>query len=655
MKEAGRLTGYPTMNTTPPLPKARFLLFLMFAVVAMLGLRTISNSDFWIHLATGRALAESGWIKADPFSFATNVNTTWVNPTWLYDAISFRLWQLGGAIATGLVSVASLLLALYLLLPIARSRASGAATAFALLLVAWLMAPALSVGPHIAALLAIAITIRVLTTATTRGALLALIPLQILWTNTHGSFLLCPILAALFCVESAKSENRKRLAAWVPFVLLAATLVNPYGIQLHSLAIKGAMNPNSVALMDWISPFQGDFALTLSRHINTVLLVVVLAGFVSIRGRLPLAVTTLGVLGAFLIVASPRYLLFGGLFIFPFAALSLQGVGAWLNARTSSTGWASLGRGLLAVAGLASVLLVVSNFYYNRSGSASTFGLGVASDLFPENAAASFLNRPDFPERAINLPNDGGYLAWRLPKRKIFSDNRASVYGGAAFYQELNRALFGQAEEGRAFFDRYDPGAIVLNGVWPHVAQAARRLLETDQWGLAYWDGSTIVLIRQTPEYARLLLDSNAQSAGLKALNEAQQAYAQQLSSALPARNQSRLIAAATFLMSLQRYSEAQPFLEAVTRGSPTYATAWHELGLCHGQAGRLDESVSALRRATELRPNSVTSWLWLERSLRLKGETALADQAREKAHNLNDAFASAFERSMEKAAPAAQ
>lgn len=59
------------------------------------------------------------------------------------------------------------------------------------------------------------------------------------------------------------------------------------------------------------------------------MLLMVASGFVFIRERLPLGATLLAVLGAFLLVASPRYVAISGLLAAPFAALSLVHLGRY--------------------------------------------------------------------------------------------------------------------------------------------------------------------------------------------------------------------------------------------------------------------------------------------------------------------------------------
>lgn len=631
------------MSAASKTQRAGYLWYMAIASVAFFGFRTLSTSSFWIHLASGRLLAEQGWIRSDPFSFTTDTSRVWINATWLYDALLYRLWQMGGSPGVTIAFVCCVVAAFVFLRPLVRDCASDANQALALLLIAWLIAPALSVGPHGPALLFAAFFMRILSGARARTAALTLLPIQLAWTNMHSSFLLGPALAVVFWFDR-KNDSPARLPIWLPAALFAATLINPYGIKLHQLAFSTVINPNTGALIEWVSPFHHEFAPFTNRVAQMALLVVVASGFVSIIGRLPTALTALGVAGAFLMVLSPRYVAFAGLFLFPFSSISLRGTSDWITRRLGTTLWEPAGRSLTAFAAALTLLLVSSGFYFNRIGSASTFGLGIARDVFPLRACETILSRPDFPERALNLAQDGGFLAWALPHRKIFTDSRVAVYG-AAFYQGLGRALVQDNDVLANLLNRFNPGAVILNGSWPGAGQAARRLVDSGDWAPAYFDGITMVLLRTTRENARLLTDYEAQRAGLRELENARRAYEKELASLFPARNHARLIGAGTFYYSLWRFREAAAVLDPVTRGSPTHVTAWQNLGISLISLGHNADGARALERAIRLRSNEALPYFWLGKAYDALNDPSRADRMRQKGKRLNPALAESFEK----------
>lgn len=612
---------------------APLLQTLAFVALAAFGIRTISNGDFWVHLATGRLLVESGWVRSDPFSFTTDTSRAWIQPNWLYDALLFFVWRVGGATGAVLLTIIPTLLAFGLIGRLVRETTSGANRACALLLMAWILAPSFVPGPATVALLLLSIFIRILSKGVSPRGLIPLLPLQIAWTNLHPSFLLGPAIALLFAFE--RREAKKNESFLTAAALLAGTIANPYGLRMHELAYKLFLDSNMGALMDWISPFQSEFPLFLLRAPLFTAIAVLAIGFVTYKDRLPMGLTVLGVAGAFLAVLSPRYWLFAALFMYPLTAISLRSITARIEERLNLAVWAPAGRGFLAGASALTLFLVTSGFYFNRIGSASAFGLGIEEEAFPVKACETILAHPDFPARAINLAHDGGYLAWTFPQRRIFCDTRMPVYG-ASFFQGLARALVSDGTVLTNLLNRFDPGAFILSGAWPGAGLAARRLIDTGEWAPAYFDGTTFVLLRRDPAHEKMLEDFDIQRKGLHLLETTRRAYLRDGSSPLPQKNSVRLMGAGNVYYALGRYQEAQAVCEVVTMASPTLASAWTKLGISSFQLGDYDRAVRELERAVDLQGDNAVAYLWLSRAYAKLGQSTMADRMQARAFRLN-------------------
>lgn len=640
-----------------PAPRLPWLLALCLLALAAFGIRDIANSDFWMHLATGRLIAQDGLPKADPFAFTTFQDRLWVNPSWFYDLALHFTWRVGGAPLTILLHAAAMVTGIALLLPLARRIGSDTATAGALLVSSWLIAPAFDVSPVPWVILILGVYVRALAAGQpSLSSRVLLCGLQVAWTNMHSSFLLGPVLVMLFAAEHAGAARQQtgsrragsrvmRSGMLFAGLLLLLTCLNPYLFGLHRYAIQAVSNPNLTVMLEWVSPFQSDFIPYFTRHASTVALVVVAAGFIVVRGRLPLAVTVLAVLSAFLLVLSPRYFEFSAAMALPFMSLSLQGAGAWLRERLDQRAGVPTRAASMVVAALAvsTLVLVLSGLYYNRTGSASAPGLGVAPGLFPERAAELLLGRSDFPERTINLATDGGYLAWKLPQRKVFTDTRGHVYG-VQFYQGLAQALLGPAEAWTNLVKRWEPEGVVLNCSWPGAGAAARRLLNDDRWALVYFDGTTVALVTRTVAHSKLISDYRLQAEGLKALEQERATYLTRIERSTSPRHSTALIGAGAVNLALWRFREAESIYALLTRGAPTMATAWLNLGICQHHRKAYEEAEASLREATRLRPSGVLGWLWLSKTCRSLGETERADAAMKQARQINSTIADSFE-----------
>src|SRR5690349_19264004 len=78
------------------------LLALLLVLAFLLGSFAAANSDVWLHLASGRRIAEGQWaIGVDPFSFATEASAAhpavrWVEQSWLFSLLFYLFYNLIG-------------------------------------------------------------------------------------------------------------------------------------------------------------------------------------------------------------------------------------------------------------------------------------------------------------------------------------------------------------------------------------------------------------------------------------------------------------------------------------------------------------------------------------------------------------------------------
>jgi tetratricopeptide (TPR) repeat protein len=97
---------------------------------------------------------------------------------------------------------------------------------------------------------------------------------------------------------------------------------------------------------------------------------------------------------------------------------------------------------------------------------------------------------------------------------------------------------------------------------------------------------------------------------------------------AVPGHPHARLILGAAHRIA-GRTQQALEVLEPLAHEQPRSAPAHIELAIARGEAGRPTEAVAALRRALQLKPDSIDAWRLLAEQLDTLGDTAGADQAR--------------------------
>ncbi len=629
-----------------------FLVILGFILIALTGIRTISNPEIFTHIALGQA----GGANTDPLSY-TLAGEQWVNMNPLYNKLVAALWMGGsGAGLITLVHVSAVLAAFILMLRFGKNWGGPISQGLSLLLCAWLLFPVFNPGPTAFFLLFTALFLTLLYRLKNFPLLAGLLLiLQVLWTNMHPSFLFGPVLILFFAIEDRKeAQTHARVSIITPrskslFILsgaaLLVTVINPNLINLHRHVLSNWKVLTGTEGMEWISLFSSGFSPAFFNNLLRLALLLGAAGLITLRKKLPIMITMLAIVGAFLTVrpiGSIGNLLSFALLTFPFLILSFSAIGDYLT-RTLTTSFmareASLGR-ILSIITLVLMIItagaIVTTGAYVNMGSASRFGLSVQEDAFPL-AATGILDRDDFPEKIINISHDGGYLAVQNPTRKIFCDTRTSLYG-LDFHKTLDEALRGQAGAWKMIQSEWNPHAVVLNGTWLNSGALANRLIASRAWKMVYFDGTTIILIRDLPEYATLINDPSIQKYGVRILETARQEYIAGNRGLFKTGNSSRLIGAAGFYLALNRPTEAEAIYSLLVKNSPNMASAWLGLGQTMILKKQLTKGIGYMEQAADITPRNARVWIRLLNAYRMKGDEA---NVRKAVNQLNKFFQS--------------
>lgn len=602
--------------------------------IAVIGIRTISTPEIWTHLAQGRTNAPISYVEA-----ADSVNTTH-----LYDKVAYGLWNAGGASALIVFNIACLLAAFILLLQVSSKWGGGLSQGFALLVSGHLIFQGLDVGPQTMMMLYIALFVYLVSTVKKPAILFGvLIPLQILWANTHGSFLFGPFIVALAAIQAgsgSKGSNRKKQQALQPgllgglaVALLASTLINPYFAKLHGQIIANIQVPYPAYRG---SLFLDYFQTPASDPLVFLVLILGAGGLITLKKRLPVMLTTLAIIGAFLVL---RSIFSAQLFVvlaFPFLVLSFTAVGEYLAGSLKTL----LGKrekllqpvtqGILALLIVLSLIPVMGNCAYTKFGSASSFGFGMQDELYPAGAEA-IIGHPAFPEAAINLAADGGYLAFNYPERKIFIDYRPGLYE-PELIKNLNSMMLGSAAAYDTIFEAYRPEAFIINTLDSTSAQGIHTLLARRIWRLAYFDGTTAILLRNLEEFAPILANTEAQAAGLAKLEAARAAYAAESGKKCRAGNPAELIGSGKIFLALNRPVESKAIFTLLLQGNGTLPGAWIGLGNSQLMLKEFDAAIDSLDTATRLVPNSLQAWISYANACQYAGKPEDYKRAVEKA-----------------------
>lgn len=608
-------------------------MILGLVFIAIIGFRTISTPELWTHLALGETNAPISFAEAEDF----------VNTTWLYDKLTYMFWNMGGAPLLVILNVIGLVLAFFLLVQVSNKWGGGIAQGFALLICGHMIFQTVDVGPRVVMMLFIALFLFILSAKRSPAILFgALIPLQILWTNMHSSFLYGPLIAGLAALQasqntkgpSARKKNQDTpsgLLGILAGALLVSTVANPYLFNMHGQVIANISSPAPVY---WSSLFIEFFQIPAVKPLILFTMILGAAGLITLKKKLPLVLTTIAIYSAFLVWTSPATAMLFAAMAFPFIVLSLTSISEYLNhTLTSLLGkndkvLAPITGGILVILLILSIIPIIGNKAYASTASASKFGVGVEDQLYPNDLEQLF-NDPAFPETAINLAADGGYLAFNYG-RKCFIDYRSGIYN-KELLKNLNSTLLGGRSAYNAIQEQYEPEAYIINTLTPASARGVATLLSNPIWKLAYFDGTTAVLLLNKPEFSGLLNNTELQQAGLNKLEAARKGYAEGSLKGTPA----ELIGAGKIFLAFNRPSEAKSLFSQILQGNSNAPAAWLGLGASQLMLKEFDAAVTSLQIATKQSPSNFRIWAQYAEACKYAGLTEEYKAAAEMAKKL--------------------
>lgn len=219
---------------------------------------------------------------------------------------------------------------------------------------------------------------------------------------------------------------------------------------------------------------------------------------------------------------------------------------------------------------------------------------------------------------------------------------RLGVYNDE-FFDLGTKCLLGDEQAWKTLDEKWSISAAILNCTIPSAAQTARMLLASKKWRLAFFDGTTAVLVRELEKFKELIGSELIQKAGLERLERARQEYARALGSYRRPANSPRLIGAGNLFMALGRYEQAKTVYELLTRGAPEMAVAWFNLGVARLKLGIIREAEAAFLRAKDLMPKNARVWLQLSEVYSRMNDKEAERAALNRASKLDAALTKSF------------
>lgn len=478
----------------------------------------LDDGDVGWHIRLGEIFLRDGHLPAtDPFSF-TMAGKAWYAWEWLADVILALVHQLDGLQGVVLLAGAVIALTGSLLIRYMRwLRVNVLLSILSMLLICSVSTMHWLARPHMFTWVFLIATIWLLESDRRKQTwkLWLLVPIAALWTNIHGGWVALIVTSAIYAVgagledlwQSAKQDSWKlylpasALRYGLLVVLcLAATVVNPYGIELHAHVGDYLQ---SDFILNHVEEFQSPRFRNESMRILEVLIFA--AFFVSAymvrRGEFvrPLLMAA----WAHASLTSVRHAPLFAIIALPYIALELTRLMQW----ASKEGWSlaqvlqDIGKDYGVEGGKASeqgptfgwlpvASLVLVAFMLNARASEESWKAEFPSVHFPV-AAVSALGERLSAQRVLTSDQWGDYLIYLLhPEHRTFIDGRSDFY--APEIRDDYLSILGSNWKTASVLEKYDFQAALLPLEWT----VTTLLKQSPDWQVVYDDGFAVYLER---------------------------------------------------------------------------------------------------------------------------------------------------------------
>ena len=431
---------------------------LLFVAIAAVACMMPAQNDTWWLLRAGQDIwAAHRVLLTDTYSH-TAFGAAWPNHEWLSEVLFYAIYKVGGLPLLTLTCASVVTCAWAIVWRETRGPAK-----FKVLLTAFVLATAATTWSLRAQVLSLLMVVA--TMALLRRRRYLWLPLLFwVWANLHGAVLLGVLLLTVALVAALLEDisSIPRLAA-ASVLCLVATAMTPLGWQFWLDMPRSLGRIRQLGIDEWAPP-SPTALVELPFWVSTAALIALAA----LRGRALLAdraarrdghITMCACALAFVPLA-----LTAVRNVPPFLMLAVPAIAALMPGISAAT---SISRerprlnAAIAGAAAAAAAAAVWSAYESRPARFNWSPLPVASVSALDRCQGNVYNRYD----------EGGYLIWFAPGRKVFLDGRQDPYPPSLIKEQLQVEASGDFER---LFARYDVRCAFLPAASPVSASLAR-------------------------------------------------------------------------------------------------------------------------------------------------------------------------------------
>lgn len=487
----------------------RILTFFIFLLLFIGYFHPITaiNQDLGRHLLTGKIILQTlSFPTTNLFSY-TFADFPFINHHWLSEVLFYTVQSLTGYLGLFILALGIIVTAFGLVFFQAARVASFLVLSFISVIYLRILFERTDIRPELFSFLFFAVMITILFRFREGFTKLIylLIPLELVWVNTHIYFPIGILILILFSLDAAVT-NRHQLFAKKPktlfLVTLAAgliTLVNPHGLDGATYPLRVFQNYGYT-----IEENQTPFLLeSLGFHKPSYpylqLAIILLFGslfFTMKKTRLIdwlLAIT----FTAIALSAVRNFPLFAFATLIP-CARSLTIAVSLLKATFSHQQ-----RFLLqCIAGVSLIAIVI--WQGNIVVTEKSFGYGVEES---GKEALTFFEQNNIKGPIFNNFDIGSYIESRLyPKERVFIDGRPEAYP-AVFLKDTYIKMQEDKKVFDTMVDKYNINAVIFSHTdqTPWAEKFLPMILTHPSWRLIYLDSFIVILLKDTPDNKMLI------------------------------------------------------------------------------------------------------------------------------------------------------
>ena len=505
-----------------------FVIFLLCSIWQTL--QPTSNFDLWWVLKTGQVIIQTRSLPPhDLFSFTAGT-TRWVHHAWLAAVIFYYLYKVGGFtllfVLKTLLILTSFLLAFRIGLKKTKGNTSAAALSGIWMLFSSTMLQAIGIRSLLFSFVFFTVTWTILEDAYDSGKtylLYLIIPLSLLWVNTHTSFILCFMLQLAYLLfykshlkllkilkkyffpgqdSSAEACNFYAPVIKTAIIVLAASFatscINPEGIRMFIMPFSSLDNKFVSNIAEFAPPqyFSAQLSFTLTVTSILIFSIALRKKFRTVDFVLLFAFALLG-------MKAIRHMFYFSIYALPAGAVILDSAGKLFIEKTRNFKEIYYKMQVPLSIILFIVLMPVSYYFFSGI---NLRDLNKEWGIMPVGGV-EFLKKNKIPGRMFNPYEWGGYFIWNLyPEYKVMIDGRGGVVYPEEVFVEQNHAAYG-GPQWKLIMDKYKINYVITNKNMD--SRFGRKLTEQlrkdSGWTLIYEDIVEVIFIKNVPQNSELI------------------------------------------------------------------------------------------------------------------------------------------------------